>query len=139
MIRRQLFALAAALSLALPASVSWAQDAFPSKPVKIVSPFPPGGTSDVMARLIAEPLGKELGQLTEAGSASDSAAARANSWRRIIAWSPWWVVRLGKVIMPGSISLRSRSCSLMYIVGRILGSPRTGFKHRHTCGAVELP
>jgi tripartite-type tricarboxylate transporter receptor subunit TctC len=62
MIRRHLFALAAVLSLAVPASVSWAQDAFPSKPVKIVSPFPPGGTSDVMARLIAEPLGKELGQ-----------------------------------------------------------------------------
>jgi tripartite-type tricarboxylate transporter receptor subunit TctC len=58
MIRRTLVTLAAAL-LALPAA---AQDNWPSKPLKIVSPFPPGGTSDVMARLIAEPLGKELGQ-----------------------------------------------------------------------------
>jgi len=58
MIRRTLIALAAA-ALALPAA---AQDNWPSKPVKIVSPFPPGGTSDVMARLIAEPLSRELGQ-----------------------------------------------------------------------------
>jgi len=46
--------------LALPALV-FAQ-AFPSKPVKIVSPFPAGGTSDVMARMVAEALSKELGQ-----------------------------------------------------------------------------
>jgi tripartite-type tricarboxylate transporter receptor subunit TctC len=45
--------------LALPAV---AQDAWPSKPVRIISPFPAGGTSDVMARLLADALSKELGQ-----------------------------------------------------------------------------
>jgi tripartite-type tricarboxylate transporter receptor subunit TctC len=62
--RRHLLAAAAlaAAAFGLPATVAMAQDAFPSKPLKIVSPFPPGGTSDVMARLIAEPLGRELGQ-----------------------------------------------------------------------------
>src|SRR4051794_37023115 len=37
-------------------------DDFPSRPVKIVVPYSVGGTSDTAARLIAEPLGRHLGQ-----------------------------------------------------------------------------
>jgi tripartite-type tricarboxylate transporter receptor subunit TctC len=58
MIRRALVALIATLSLGHVA----AQEAWPTKPIKLVSPFPAGGTSDVMARLVAEALTKELGQ-----------------------------------------------------------------------------
>ncbi len=35
---------------------------FPSKPVKVVVPYPAGGVVDVIARAIGEPLAKSLGQ-----------------------------------------------------------------------------
>ena len=55
-------ALGAGLFTLQPMGPALAQDNWPSKPVKIVSPFPAGGTSDVMARMVAEALSRELGQ-----------------------------------------------------------------------------
>ncbi len=51
--------LAAAL-LALGAG-AWAQ-AYPSKPVTVIIPFPPGGTLDVVGRMLAQRLGEQMGQ-----------------------------------------------------------------------------
>lgn len=53
------FALAATLFGALPAQ---AQDAWPSKPIKIVVPFAAGGTSDALARLLGQKLQEVLKQ-----------------------------------------------------------------------------
>ncbi len=39
-----------------------AQADYPNKPIKLIVAFPPGGTSDVMARMLAEELGKQLRQ-----------------------------------------------------------------------------
>jgi tripartite-type tricarboxylate transporter receptor subunit TctC len=49
------------LAVAFPTSAN-AQSDYPTKPVKIIVPFPPGGTSDVMARMIADELAKSLKQ-----------------------------------------------------------------------------
>jgi tripartite-type tricarboxylate transporter receptor subunit TctC len=39
-----------------------AQDAYPSRPVKFILPFPPGGGTDILGRVIAERLSASLGQ-----------------------------------------------------------------------------
>ncbi|MEY3489378.1 MAG: hypothetical protein RL655_946, partial [Pseudomonadota bacterium] len=41
------------LALSVPLT-AWSQTAYPQRPVKLVAPFPPGGTSDVLARVIAQ-------------------------------------------------------------------------------------
>ena len=51
----------AALALGLAASLASAQ-AWPGKPISLVVPFPPGGSSDVLARALGDKLGQSLGQ-----------------------------------------------------------------------------
>lgn len=61
MIRRSLF-LALGLLAGTVGLATHAQDDYPSRPVKIIVPFPAGGTSDIMGRLIADELGRQLKQ-----------------------------------------------------------------------------
>ena len=62
-INRRLFiqTLAAASTLAIPASPARADDSFPSYPVRLIVPAPAGGGYDLTARLISQVLSERLG------------------------------------------------------------------------------
>ena len=54
--------LAAVLACLALQGVAFAADPYPSKPVRLIIPFPPGGSNDVVGRLIAQQLSTRLGQ-----------------------------------------------------------------------------
>jgi tripartite-type tricarboxylate transporter receptor subunit TctC len=57
-----LLARALLFGLALITCGAWAGDAYPSKPVHLLVAFPPGGTTDLLARIVAQKLSPRLGQ-----------------------------------------------------------------------------
>jgi tripartite-type tricarboxylate transporter receptor subunit TctC len=62
---RQCGLLAAGLLAASAAATAWAQpQAFPSRPIRMLVPFAPGGTTDIMARVVAGQMGSAWGQTT---------------------------------------------------------------------------
>lgn len=62
--KRALWAISIASLVASAAPVSSAigGDSWPSRPINLIVPFPAGGGGDTLARLISEPLARELGQ-----------------------------------------------------------------------------
>ena len=77
-------ALAGLLAVAAAPLAAHAQPAYPSKPITLVIPFPPGGQTDVLGRLFGERLSQRLGQAVVVenragvnGSLASEAVARA--------------------------------------------------------------
>ena len=48
--------------LMLGGAAAFAQDKFPSKPVKIIVPYAPGGATDIVARIVGEQMRASLGR-----------------------------------------------------------------------------
>jgi len=61
-LRMSWYFLALALVFCIGSGSGWAQSAWPTKPVRIVVPFAPGGTTDILARAVAPELAKAFGQ-----------------------------------------------------------------------------
>jgi len=59
--RLSLLTASVCVVLSVTSSAAWAQN-YPNKVIKLQVPFAPGGTTDIVARVIADPLGKALGQ-----------------------------------------------------------------------------
>jgi tripartite-type tricarboxylate transporter receptor subunit TctC len=59
--RRRFFELVASAAVPIISGTAWALD-YPTRPVRIIVGFPPGGPTDIFARLIAEWLSNRLGQ-----------------------------------------------------------------------------
>jgi tripartite-type tricarboxylate transporter receptor subunit TctC len=76
--------LAASSVLAFPAITS-AQTGWPAKPIRIVVPYPPGGSSDIIARAISQPLSDALKQPV---IVDNKAGANGNVGAEIVAKSP---------------------------------------------------
>jgi len=62
MLKLRSFEVLAVVALALAAPIAFSQEAYPNRPVKIVVPYPPGGATDVTARLFGQKMGELLGQ-----------------------------------------------------------------------------
>ena len=93
-----------ALLLALAGSAA-AQD-YPTKPVRLIIPFPPGGSNDVVGRMIATQLGERLGKqvvVDNRGGGAASSAPRLRPARRPTA-IPFSSSRSPTPSTPGSTS-----------------------------------
>jgi len=60
--KKSIAAVAAAFALAVAAGSTWAQSDFPSKPMRILAGQPPGGATDMVARIIAIKMQESMGQ-----------------------------------------------------------------------------
>ncbi|WP_439548797.1 Bug family tripartite tricarboxylate transporter substrate binding protein [Falsiroseomonas sp.] len=131
-------------SLSTPALATWAlaQSWMPSRPLRLVVPFAPGGSVDLAARLLAEPLGQRLGQSvvvenrTGAGGAigADSVAKAAPDGLTLL-WGSSGVLSIAAALRGRLPYDPARDFAPVSLVMRawhgLLASPRLG--------AVDLP
>ena len=66
---RSLLSASVGVLLALTATAA-AQSDYPNRPVRLIIPFPPGGSNDVVGRMIGDQLGKQLDEVKNASEST---------------------------------------------------------------------
>jgi len=99
---RRTFLRLALGAAALPAvsRVAWAQ-AYPSRPVRIIVGFPPGGATDIQARLMGQWLSERLGQQF---IVENRAGASGNIGTEVVAKAPADGYTLLQIVTPNAIN-----------------------------------
>ena len=96
MTRSRRFALAFIASVATFTTGSvLAQAAYPSKPIKVVVPFPAGSTTDIIARAIADKMSQSMGQPWSLITAAAPVAplVRRRWPHQLLTVTPSWFIR----------------------------------------------
>ena len=75
--------LLTALGLLLALSTAVAAQDYPTKPVRLIIPFPPGGSNDVVGRLIATHLSERLGKQVVVDNRGAGKIGRASCRERV--------------------------------------------------------
>ena len=74
--RRRLAARVAGVMLGLVSLATHAQGDYPTKPIRLIVPYPAGGLTDTMARQVADGLSKRLGQTVVVENKGGGSGAR---------------------------------------------------------------
>ena len=89
-LRLMLLLLAATFSFSAAAE-------YPDKPIRLIVPFPAGGGTDIIARIVGELMAKEMGQAIVIDTTTTGTASTAEPISRAVSqgpaswfmWSPW--------------------------------------------------
>lgn len=117
--------LALCLSAAFASSLGWAQD-YPTKPIRIVVPLPPGGSNDVLARILGQKMSESFGQPVvvenkpgAAGNIASEFMARAEPDGYYIAVAPNQTVAVNPVLYPKLPFDVNRDLTGITMMGRV--------------------
>ena len=139
----------AGCALALAATLAQAADNYPSKPVRIVVPFAPGGATDIMSRLVAERLTAKIGQPVIVENKPGGGTMIASGYRGLpehpaFAEAGWFRTDDAGTLADGVLTIRGRldeaiSTGGLTVVPQVVESVLVEHPAVRECAVLGLP